>query len=252
MNNVPALDKMDLIINYLYSNPNSTQVNIHNNLKIPKATLNRILKSLIYYNYLSYSNRRYSIGNKFLLLSKAENKSEILKNISKKYLENLSLNFKETFKLSILESKKVRTICSVESNDILKVSVNENAVFPLHAGAASKLLICQLPLKTIKELIGSSPYKYTKNTITSLEDLANELDNINYQKFASDNEEYLDGIRAIAYPIFNKKNIIIGAVSCPYFKTRFSKEKINLLSEEMKKSCNLISDEIRKLDSIFI
>lgn len=245
---VPAIDKMDQIFNYLYFKYSATQSEIAKDLNLPKATVNRLLSVLTDYKYLILEDKKYKLGEKFYFLSNKYEKHNLIKNIAYPYLEELSLKFKETFKLSILDHDKIRTIAKVESTDIVKVSVPDNAIFPLHAGAASKLLICQLSDSKLNKLLKKNLPKYTKNTITDREELKKELLKINIKKLSFDNMEHSNNITAVAIPILNNRNRIIAAISCPCFPNEINIEKTNSTIEDMKR----IADEISKRLEYFL
>lgn len=238
---VPAIDKADKIFNYLYYKYSATQSAITKDLNLPKATVSRLLEVLTNLKYLNLQDKEYSLGEKFYFFSSQYEKYTLLKNIAHPYLEELSLKFKETFKLSILDNDKIRSIASVESSDIVKVSVSENSIFPLHAGAASKLLICQLNQSKLDKLLSKTLPKYTENTITDREELKKELLTINLKKVAYDNMEHSKNIKAVAVPILDKKNRIVAAISCPCFPDDLTEEKSKILVKAMQKSCEDIS-----------
>lgn len=241
---VPAIDKADKIFNYLYYKYSATQSAIAKDLNLSKATVNRLLEVLTDLKYLNLEDKEYTLGEKFYFLSNRYEKYRFLKNITYPYLEELSLKFKETFKLSVLDNDKIRTISIVESSDIVKVSVSENAVFPLHAGAASKLLICQLSEGKLNKLLPKVLPKYTENTITDREILKKNLLKINIQKISFDNMEHSKNIKAVAVPILDNKNRIIAAISCPCFPDNLNEEKIDAIIVEMKKVCEEISKKL--------
>ena len=239
---VPAIDKADKIFNYLYYKYSATQVEISRELELPKATVNRLLEVLTDLKYLTFEDKKYTLGEKFYFFSNKYEKYKLIKSIAYPYLEELSLKYKETFKLSILDGDKIRSIANVESSDIIKVSVSENAIFPLHAGAASKLLICQLSETKLNKLLTKKLPKYTENTITDREELKKELLKINIKKIAYDNMEHSKNIKAVAVPILNKKNIIVAAISCPCFPDNLNEEKLQNITIDMQK----ISEEISR------
>ncbi|MGL5089192.1 MAG: IclR family transcriptional regulator [Cetobacterium sp.] len=243
---VPAIEKIDKIFNYLYSNEKATQIEISNELSIPKATTNRLLYTLVSIGYIEQIGKEYRLGNKFEYFSTVHENFTIIKNISYPYLENLSLNFKETFKVSVFDKNKIKVVASVESNDYYKITVSENAIFPLHAGAASKMLICQLTEKKINSLLPENLPKYTENTIKTREELKKELFKINIKKIAFDNMEHSLSISAVAIPIYKKNNTIIAALSCPFFSSNFNKDNINEIIIAMKQAAKNISDDLEK------
>lgn len=241
---VPAIDKADKIFNYLYYKYSATQTDIARDLNLSKATVNRLLEVLTKLKYLNLQDREYSLGEKFYFFSNRYEKYTLIKNITHPYLEELSLKFKETFKLSVLDNDKIRSIAKVESSDIIRISVAENAIFPLHAGAASKLLICQLSDSKLNKLLTKTLPRYTENTITDREELKKELLKINIKKISYDNMEHSKNVKAVAVPILDKKNRIIAAISCPCFPDDLNKDKIELLIQEMRKTCEEISKRL--------
>lgn len=246
MNLVPAIEKMDRILLYVYLNKEISQIDIVKNLNISKASTFRILNTLVELGYLSIINKKYVLGEKFFLFLKNDSSDNYntLKEITYPYLEKLSLKFKETFKLSILDNDKIRTLCLVESSDLNKVSFSDKAIYPIHAGAASKLLICQLPEYKLKTLINNELPKYTENTITDPEILRKELYKIRYSHISFDNMEHSKNIKAVAIPILNAENKIIAAISCPCFSDKLDEERAKEIAKEMKKYAKIIKEKI--------
>jgi IclR family KDG regulon transcriptional repressor len=97
--------------------------------------------------------------------------------------------------------------------------------FPLHAGAASKILLAHLPEPEINRIVAKGLPKYTPNTITKPERLKESLKTIARQGFAEDNEEYIEGIKALACPVFDAGSRVVAAVSIPYLATKSYQEK---------------------------
>lgn len=241
---VPAMEKVDKIFNYLYLKEKASQAEISKDLNIPKATTNRLLHTLVAMGYLYSIGKEYTLGNKFDYFSNKNKNYNLIKNVSYPYLEELSLKFKETFKVSVFDKNKIRVIASVESNDYYKITVPENAIFPLHAGAASKILICQLTEKKLNSLLPESLPKYTENTITNRDVLKKELFKVNIKKIAFDNMEHSNTISAVAIPIYDKNNKIIAALSCPFFSDGINKQHIDEIVIAMKEISKKITTTI--------
>lgn len=241
---VPAIEKADKIFEFLYEREKANQITISKELNIPKATTHRLLLFLTKLNYLNYENHLYSLGEKFFIFSNKRDKYSLIKNIACPYLEELSLKFNETIKLSILDDNVIRCIAKGMCGDFVKVVVNENSVYPLHAGAASKILICQLSESKLNKLLPPILPKYTENTIATREELKKELFKVNINKVAYDNREHSKEIKAVAVPVFDNKNRIIAAISCPFFSEEIMLEETNILISEMRKASNEISKRL--------
>lgn len=244
---VPAMEKIDKIFNYLYLKEKASQAEISKDLNIPKATTNRLIHTLVTMGYICQNGKEYTLGNKFDYFSNKNKNYNLIKNVSYPYLEELSLKFKETFKISVFDKNKIRVIASVESNDYYKITVPENAIFPLHAGAASKILICQLAEKRLNSLLPETLPKYTENTITDRDTLKKELFKVNIKKIAFDNMEHSNTISAVAIPIYEKNNKIIAALSCPFFSSTADETHINEIIIAMKEASEKIGAALKNM-----
>jgi DNA-binding IclR family transcriptional regulator len=80
-----------------------------------------------------------------------------------------------------------------------------------------------------EELDNSLPQNftaYTDTTITSLEELKEELKQVAEQGYAIDNEEMDTGVRCVAAPIRDYTRRIVGAISLSGPSMRFTDERI--------------------------
>ncbi len=242
---VPAIERLDKILDYLYRNEKATHLELIRDLGIPKTTVMRTLFTGTQLGYIAQFGKTYSIGNRIRYFATKNVKSSIIHLVSYPLLEELSLRFKKTFKISILDRDKIRVVASVQSGDFYQINVSENSIFPVYAGAASKLLICQLDKAKLNLILPKKLEKFTKNTIVDRELLEKELFDINIKKVAYDKAEHCEFIGAVAFPIYSKGNRIIASLSCPYlYKQRKTVLTPELLSE-MKKTADLITENLK-------
>lgn len=85
---------------------------------------------------------------------------------------------------------------------------------PLHAGAASKVLLAHLPEERARELLAKSPLiPFTENTITDPEVLLSSLPRIRVHGYAMSVEEITRGITAVASPILDSTGSVVAALT---------------------------------------
>jgi DNA-binding IclR family transcriptional regulator len=244
---VPAVKKAIMILEYLKNNnEGSTLSEISVNLKIPKSTTFRILKTLNYYDYVNQDigSDLFTLGIRILALANATRGKNNLVKIALPYMENLTSKTKETSKLGVIKNYQVMVISKVESPKKMSITTEIGNTFPIHAGAASKLLFAYLPEKEIDYLLAQPFKKYTPNTITNPVKLKSELYLIRKQGFAEDNEEYVEGIKALACPVLNERAQVIAAVSIPFLISKENGEKRNKILKDLLVCSQNISDAL--------
>lgn len=85
---------------------------------------------------------------------------------------------------------------------------------PLHATAAGKAILAELPQQRVDEIIERRELTaVTEQTITDLDTLSTELDEIAERGYSINDQENLKGLRAIGVSIQNPNGSVVGALS---------------------------------------
>jgi len=220
---VPALDKMDLIFNLLARSPEGlSQASIVTDLKLPKATVSRMINRLKELGYLEQNHFTglYTLGAKLLTLGNIVNRRLDLADLAAPSLKALSEDINEMVKLSIMRGDTVYPLRSFESRRAVRITLDSGTVYPPYIGAAGKLLLAltEEGLNYRRKLLPQIEMKsFTPYTITDKEELQRTLDQISHERIAYDNQEESEGIFAIAMPVYNSFGETVGAVSIPFF-----------------------------------
>jgi DNA-binding IclR family transcriptional regulator len=136
--------------------------------------------------------------------------------VANPYLSDLSRQLGETVKLSVVKGNLVEVVACVESSSKFRIAVTVGEDFPIHAGAASKALLAFLPEAYREAVIGSNLQRFTPNTITDPAKLRSTLSEVRESGIAYDEEEFVEGIRAVASPVFNFLGEPVAAVSVAF------------------------------------
>jgi DNA-binding IclR family transcriptional regulator len=95
---------------------------------------------------------------------------------------------------------------------------------PAHVTSVGKTLLANLTEKELNNYFTTTKElkKYTKNTITDIENLKEYLKQVREQGYALDNEEVEEGLVCVAAPIFdlNKRAIAAISISGPEFRMK--------------------------------
>lgn len=242
---IPIIDRSAQIINFVSECPfGITAIDLASRVSIPKTTFYRILNSLVKNRFLTYdpASKRYYLGSQFA--TPANMNEEALVLLSEKchpFLQNLVNEVHETAKISVLSNLGCYVLAKIEGTANLRISVENGTVFPLHAGAASKILLTTLGIEGIHKYFEKKPERYTPYTIVSEPEMLEELKKISDDGFSIDLGEYIEGIGAVACPIKDKYNRIIAAVSIAFPIFLSPQEKAMRLFPPLKKCSELLS-----------
>lgn len=201
-----------------------------NELGLAKPTVHRIASQLEEENYLQRnpSDKRFVIGLKLKEFS-----TSILSNNSigaprRAILEALSNEIGETCNCTMLDGYHTVYFDRVECNWPIKINLHPGSKLPLHATASGKLFLAYMKKSDRQRILEATPLAAsTEHTITSIDELNTQLKIIKKQAIAFDNEEFIDGMIAIALPVFDNKNRICFTVAVHAPTTRQTIESLS-------------------------
>lgn len=211
-------------------------------LQIDKSTMSRLLKTLKDEDFISYLEKSNEIiANDISNKTNQSTKIELLIKSTKVLLEEISEKTNECAYLGIFDDYKVSYINQIDlSNQELKTRNNIGVQVNLHTSALGKSILAfgNYDLEKIKF------NQFTNNTITNIENLKKEILEVKNKGYSIDNKEYQDGMCCVAVPLFNKENILIGAVGISGNSMRLKANKLSEIGE-------IISDIVSKYSIVY-
>lgn len=200
---------------------------ISRKLDINKNMVSRILNSLEEEGWV-YSNKeaKYRLSLlPFQITSKAVTQLS-LTNVATPYVYDLWKRFGESTYLGILKDQHVLYIEHFDSIQDVRVAGVIGGTYPLYCTAPGKVLLAFCENAYIEKYLLGSFKKHTERTLTSCDDIKNELNKIRNNGYAIDNEEFGRGIVCLAAPIFDYRGAVAGTVGCSFSTINCSAETI--------------------------
>lgn len=217
---------------------------LSNKLGIGKSTIHRILDTLLAYNFVEKcpESSKYRLGWKLFEVGNLVPQQRNLSNIDIGILQELCNKYQETVNLGVRVKDKVVVISRMEPKSSLIASHQIGSHEPLHATSMGKALICEFNREELSEILGDEPFEtYTRNTITSMDQLVNELEKIKSQNYSIDDEELCAGLSCISMPVRNFTNEIVAAISVSGPTTRLNFSKIMSIREGLEAATTKLS-----------
>lgn len=175
-------------------------------LELPKASVFRLLRDLREVDCVMYDegSQTYTLGPTLVQLGEQARGQLHLMTAARPVLEQLAGEVGEMVSMGILYDSKVLILDSVRDSEGPCLTVNLNPVSELHSSAMGKALLSCLPPAEMEDLVdGLNLDPRTPNTITSREQLCQELEDVRQTGIAYDREEYEMGLFCLGVPVRN-------------------------------------------------
>ena len=173
-------------------------------LGLPKASVFRLLKDLVEVRCVSYDEdtQAYKLGPVLIELGDLARKQLELTDLARPVLEEVARGVQETVNLGVLNQSRVLILDSVTDRKGPKLTVQLGPVSDLHCSALGKaLLSCLSDSEMQRVLEGASLESRTPNTVTCIDHLCSEVDEVRDSGVAYDREEYEEGLFCTAVPV---------------------------------------------------
>jgi len=177
-------------------------------LEMAKPTAHRLCKTLLEERFLVSdghskglrpSRRTRSMASGLLF-------SSALHVARHQVLQELARDIGETVNFVVPEDKGMIYQDRVETDWAFQVKLPVGSHVPFHCTASGKTYLASLPTKMRETMVYSLPLSAeTPSTHTTPDTLLAELKDIRRQGYALDNEEFMEGMLAIATPVLDNK-----------------------------------------------
>ncbi|MGF1700856.1 IclR family transcriptional regulator [Photobacterium makurazakiensis] len=204
--NSTLLRALSIIDVMLKDNRPITAADICQQLDIPKATIHRIISQLEQEGVIQKEpqGRYLSPGPKLRKMAIDVISQSDVGAPRRAILQKLSQDIKETCNITLLDGHEILYFERVEANWPVMVQLKPGSRLPLHCTASGKLFLSLMPSHKRRAILANIQLEAcTKNSITNIGKLEKELEKIADQQISTDNEELIDGMVAIAVPIYN-------------------------------------------------
>jgi DNA-binding IclR family transcriptional regulator len=210
---------------------------------IHKSTAHRFLKHLVREGYLLRTEAgAYLIGPRLTQLSARGNQGATLQAVARPILWELWKSTQETVNLAVLDHGSVLYVDVIESPHEFRLSSRVGTRRSLHVTALGKALAAFLPAEPRENILSTISFQpATSKTIMNLVQFRRELEKIQRQGYAVDDEEAVQGARCVSAPILNADREPIAAVSVSGPVTRVSPNQVAALAGAVTSAARAIS-----------
>lgn len=238
------LRAMEILECFMDTSTEWTLKNLVNRLHMPTTTIYRQVSTLTERGYLVQDpvRKSYKVGPRLLLLASTVLGHSDVRSAARPELEKLSAAVKETINLSILIDREIFYLDKVETIRSIVCHTRIGSRVPAHVTSCGKIMMAYQSAEYLDAYCQALPdmQPLTERSISSPDQLREELVHARIAGYAIDNEEIESGLICVAAPIIGMDHTALAAVSIagPAFRMH---EEIDTMIREVKLTAANIS-----------
>lgn len=186
---------------------------ISDQVEVSKSTVHRHLKTLHDHRLVTKEDNRYNFGIEFLRFGGAAREQYPFHQQAKAIVQQVAEQTNE-FVGFLVEQQGIGTFiyCEMGSDGVPSdAKVGQNLY--LNQTACGKAILANLPSDRRNQILEEKglPAR-TDETLTTKEELVAELETVRDRGYAMADEEYTEGLRAVAAPAFDSDDNVVGSL----------------------------------------
>jgi DNA-binding IclR family transcriptional regulator len=193
-------------------------------LRLGKSTVHLLLQTLREHGMVDYApaTSTYSVGLRVFELGATAIEQGGFGARLVGPMEELARRCNESVSLGVLNAGSVLIVQRIESPEILRADIRPGTRMPLHASASGKALLATMADAEVDQLLPESLLPAsTRMTHRLRDELFAEIRLIREQGYAKQTEEFVEGISAVATPVFAAGGRALAALSIAGPSSRF-------------------------------
>ena len=189
--------------------------------------------------------KKYKLGFTLLEIGRSAYAQIDLKTLARPITEELMAKTQTSVFTGIRNLGQVTIIDIVESRQELNITAPVGSTIPLFAGAVGKVFMASMSMDQAAEMVPAKGLpRFTENSIVDPESYYQELKRVKEKGYATDDEEYIMGIRAVASPLMGLGQLR-SAIWAVGFKAAIDDKRMKTLAEETRNAAKAISRRIQ-------
>lgn len=181
---------------------------------ISEYNINQHLDTLIQRKLVAIEEDEYVIGLRFIEFGKYAQTRNTAFEMAAEKVNDLAKETNERAQFIVEEHGQGIYVHREIGQHAIQTDPGVGKQTSLHATAAGKAILAHLPDLRVKDILGDDKLPaLTSNTITNSETFHKELEKIRKQGYSLNREENIKGLHAVATPVLDPNNRVIGALS---------------------------------------
>lgn len=239
---VEAVQRACQIIDVLQEEGEARITELAEEVDFSKSTVHGHLATLVDEGLVVKDDHKYRLSLQFLDIAESLKDRVADNDIVRKQVRELAEETGEVVHFGTEENGRVVYMAKSKGNAAVQTESRIGKRMPMHSTSLGKAILAELPrdrVDQIAEQHGLAPR--TEDTLTGLEALHEDLDEIEERGYSIDDEENIPGVRCIGIAVSVPEDGVLGALSISGPSQRMTDDRIqNELHEQIAQAANVI------------
>jgi DNA-binding IclR family transcriptional regulator len=235
---------LDVLLCFSNQTPELSMTQISEMVGINKSTVHRLLATLERKRFVERDavTGMYRPGIRLLQMAFLTLEHNDLRRLAAPFLHALWEQYRENINLSVLDDTEVIYLDVIESPQRVKLAAASGQRLPAFCTASGKAILAFLPEEKVREILTRGMPAYTQYTVTSVEAFFEDSYRTRELGYAISEQEFEDGINAIAAPICNHPPIASVSIAGPAY--RLTRERMIEIGPDLVTMVKNIAREV--------
>ena len=214
-------------------------------LDLTKSNTFRLLQTLVAAKYVRHDAQTglYSASPRLFELGMLVGNQLDVRVVARPVLVSLVGSTGESASIGILEGADVLFLDRVDSPNPVRAILRNGERLPSYASSCGKVLLAWSSDEVVNALAGRLT-RFTAHTLTSMRALRRDLSLIREQGYAVVKGEWHLEISSVAAPVFNRDDVIVGALMVSGPSVRFTDDKITNLIDAVRRGAKRVTERL--------
>lgn len=215
-------------------------------LRVDPSTAYRLLVTLEAGGLvLKTAGKKYGVGYGVIEIAYALLRKMSVVTAADPYLRSIASSTGESTHVAVLDATRAVFVARQSGAGILRVETTVGSSEPAYCTAVGKALLADHTLADLHQLYGGGRLqRHTPQTITTVAELARELERVRRNGYAYDEEELHPGVRCVAGPVRDHRGRIVAAFGVSMPATRLTRQHLPALVQQVVSAADAISSEL--------
>ncbi len=230
------------IIDYLHESDSARVTEIADELDRTKGTMHCHLATLLESEHVVKNGEEYQLSLRYLQLSEGVKNRLGIYDVVVDEVDELASECNELVQFATEEHGRAVYLYKKGGKQAVQTASAIGNREHLHCISLGKAILAHYPRERVEEIVDRHGLPgHTEQTITTRNELYDQLETIRERGYAYDDEEKIKGLRCVAAPVLGNDDEVLGAISISGPSRRMTGDRYHeTLPDKVTRSANVI------------